>query len=112
MDAKQIDVTQLRRDFTHRLAELGHRVEEFEHDLREPLEADFAEQATQMESGEVTQALEHSAIVEANQIKQAIERIDAEAYGLCTNCGNGINPGRLDAMPYAPECVACAAEHK
>jgi RNA polymerase-binding transcription factor DksA len=103
------DLVQLRQDLVERLAELGHRVEEFEHDLREPLEADFAEQATQMETSEVTSALEHTAILQAQQIKSAIERIDAGSYGECANCGNAINPERLRVRPYATKCVDCAA---
>ena len=102
------DLAQLRQNLIARLEELGHRVDDFEHDLREPLDADFAEQATQMEDAEVTSALEHTALVEAQQIKAAIGRIDAGTYGECVSCGNGINPERLKVLPYAAECVNCA----
>jgi RNA polymerase-binding transcription factor DksA len=84
-------------------------VDDLEHDLREPLDADFAEQATQMEGSEVTSALENSAILEAEQIKAAIERIDAGSYGECVNCGNKINPERLRVRRYATKCIDCAA---
>ena len=63
---------ELRKDLVARLVELGHRVDEFEDEMRAPLEADFAEQATQMEGAEVTAELEHAAIAEAEQIKAAI----------------------------------------
>ncbi|MBT3333833.1 MAG: TraR/DksA family transcriptional regulator [Rhodospirillaceae bacterium] len=105
-----MDLQQLRQDFLARLGELEHRVEEFEGDLRQPLDADFAEQAIQMEGSEVTLALEHTAIREAELIKAAIGRIDAGTYGDCTRCGNEISSGRLDAMPYAAECVDCASK--
>lgn len=104
------DLTQLRQELVARLEELGHRVDDFESGLREPLDPDFAEQATQMESAEVTSALEHSAIVEAQKIKAAIDRIDAGSYGECVSCGNEISPGRLKALPYATECVDCASK--
>ena len=103
------DLANLRQNLVARLEELGHRVDDFETGLREPLEADFAEQATQMEGDEVASALEHSAILEAQHIKATIERIDAGDYGACTNCGNKINPERLHVLPYATECVNCAA---
>ncbi len=103
------DLVQLRQDLVRRLEELGHRVDDLEHDLREPLDADFAEQATQMEGSEVTSALENSAILEAEQIKAAIERIDAGNYGECVNCGNQINPERLRVRRYATKCIDCAA---
>jgi DnaK suppressor protein len=103
------DLANLRETLVARLEELGHRVDDLESGLREPLEADFAEQATQMEGAEVTSALEQTAIVEAQRIKAAIERIDAGSYGECAKCGNEINPERLAALPYATECVNCAA---
>lgn len=103
------DLANLRQNLVARLEELGHRVDDFESSLREPLDPDFAEQATQMEGDEVASALEHSAIVEAQHIKAAIDRIDAGDYGDCAKCGNKINPERLKALPYATECVNCAA---
>ncbi|MDA1101941.1 MAG: TraR/DksA C4-type zinc finger protein [Proteobacteria bacterium] len=103
------DLANLRKNLIARLEELGHRVDVFESGLREPLDADFAEQATQMEGAEVASALEHSAILEAQHIKAAIARIDAGSYGECTKCGSDINPARLEVLPYATECVKCAA---
>lgn len=100
---------ELRHDLVARLAELGHRVDEFEDDLRAPLEADFAEQATQTEGAEVTAELEHAAIAEAEQIKAAVGRLDAGSYGECVNCGGKINPKRLEALPYATLCMECAS---
>jgi RNA polymerase-binding transcription factor DksA len=103
------DLAALRKDLVARLAELGQKVEEFEDALREPLEADFAEQATQMESAEVTADLEHAALVEAEQIKAAVDRIDNGTYGECAHCGKAINPKRLEALPYAIDCIECAS---
>jgi DnaK suppressor protein len=30
------------------------------------------------------------------------------SYGVCLNCGRDIPPGRLEARPATPYCVACA----
>ena len=103
------ETTNLRQSLVARLEALGHRVDDLESDRREPLEADFAEQATQMEGAEVASALEYTAILEAQHIKAAIQRIDAGSYGECAKCGNPINPERLKVLPYATECVNCAA---
>ncbi len=105
-----MDVTQLRQSLVARLEELGHRVHDCEGILREPLDADFAEQAAQMESDEVTADLEHAAILEAERIKVAVSRIDAGSYGECERCGGEINPKRLQALPYATECIDCASK--
>lgn len=41
------------------------------------------------------------------QIEDALNRINAGTYGRCTNCGNAINPLRLDAVPWARFCIDC-----
>ena len=105
-----MDVTPLRQSLVARLEELGHRVHDYEGILREPLDADFAEQATQMESDEVTGDLEHAAILQAERIKVAVSRIDAGSYGECESCGSEINLKRLQALPYAAECIDCASK--
>jgi RNA polymerase-binding protein DksA len=40
-------------------------------------------------------------------IEAAIERIDAGAYGVCVTCGGDIGAKRLEAMPYATQCIEC-----
>ena len=41
------------------------------------------------------------------RIEEALARIESGAYGICTNCGNEIRPGRLKAMPWARYCIDC-----
>jgi DnaK suppressor protein len=41
------------------------------------------------------------------QIEDALNRMNAGTYGRCTNCGNGIHPLRLDAVPWARFCIDC-----
>jgi RNA polymerase-binding transcription factor len=40
-------------------------------------------------------------------IEAALERIDSEEYGVCTDCGNAIASARLEAIPWAVRCIAC-----
>ena len=79
----------------------------------EPLEKDFAEQATQHENDEVLDYLGNSARAEIAQIKQAIARIDSGRYGKCEVCDEPIRKERLEAVPYSTMCIRCAsqAEH-
>src|SRR5438270_5442114 len=44
------------------------------------------------------------------QIAAALDRIDAGTYGQCQECGKQIPAERLEAIPYTPYCVQCAAE--
>lgn len=42
------------------------------------------------------------------EVNDAIDRIDRGTFGACENCGTAIPEGRLDILPYARYCVACA----
>jgi len=45
-----------------------------------------------------------------NEVLEALERINRGAFGRCENCGKDIPPERLDVLPYARHCAACAAK--
>lgn len=40
-------------------------------------------------------------------IEQALKRIANGSYGHCETCGGAINPERLEALPYATQCIRC-----
>lgn len=40
-------------------------------------------------------------------IEDALERINEGIYGDCLNCGEEIQPKRLDAVPWTPYCIRC-----
>jgi len=42
-------------------------------------------------------------------VEAAIARLAEGTYGLCEVCGQPIPPARLEAMPAARRCIACAA---
>jgi len=42
------------------------------------------------------------------EIDAAIERIRSDEYGDCFECGENINPKRLEADPVATLCITCA----
>jgi RNA polymerase-binding transcription factor DksA len=41
-------------------------------------------------------------------LAQVEERIRQGTYGVCEGCGERIPSGRLEAVPEATRCVACA----
>jgi RNA polymerase-binding transcription factor DksA len=53
--------------------------------------------------------LSASARQTVEQIDAALARMDAGTYGLCVPAGRRIAVERLDAIPYAEECVDCKA---
>ena len=42
------------------------------------------------------------------RIKSSLLALKSGKYGKCTNCGNPIEPQRLEAMPTATLCIACS----
>lgn len=46
------------------------------------------------------------------QIETAIARLDDGTYGRCKTCGAKISGARLDALPYADQCIRCASQRE
>jgi RNA polymerase-binding transcription factor DksA len=44
------------------------------------------------------------------EIDEALTKIDAGTYGECESCGAVIPEARLEAMPSARFCIACASQ--
>lgn len=102
------DLAGIRRDLEGRLAALSARVASIEHAKREPLAADFSDQATDLEDGDSLEGVERSSLAEIAATRAAIARIDDGSYGVCVTCGRDIAPARLKVQPDATQCVACA----
>ena len=47
-----------------------------------------------------------------DQVEAAIQRIEGGGYGQCKECGEAIPKNRLDAIPYAADCVRCASQQE
>jgi DnaK suppressor protein len=43
------------------------------------------------------------------QVDQALQRMDSGDYGICAECGNPIDEGRLEARPLSVTCIDCAS---
>ncbi|MBI9088708.1 MAG: RNA polymerase-binding protein DksA [Desulfobacterium sp.] len=41
------------------------------------------------------------------KIRQALERIENESYGICESCGEDISIKRLEARPVTTKCIDC-----
>ena len=101
-------VDTIRASLEARLAALGVEVARLEAAASQPLEADWEEQANQIEDMETSEGLEAVRLDEAAQIRAALRRMDEGTYGTCANCGADINPARLEALPTATLCINCA----
>ena len=47
-----------------------------------------------------------------SDIDNALTKIDTGTYGLCEQCGKPIGEPRLEAMPAARLCIACASARR
>ncbi|MBK0867776.1 MULTISPECIES: TraR/DksA C4-type zinc finger protein [unclassified Saccharopolyspora] len=45
---------------------------------------------------------------ELEALDRAAARVDAGSYGVCERCGAAIGAERLEALPAAATCIACA----
>ncbi|MBN9890081.1 TraR/DksA family transcriptional regulator [Salipiger abyssi] len=95
-----------------RLEELGARLEGIEDSLEAPRPKDWEESAVEREGDEVLESLGASGQTEIARIKAALNRMDEGEYGYCLNCGDAISEARLDVLPEAPLCAACAGGQK
>lgn len=98
----------LRATLQNTLVQLQQRLSKVEQDLRQTPEPDPEERAVSRENDDVLERLDESDRKEIRQLQEAIARIDAGTYGLCTLCGKSITPARLAALPYASACITCA----
>ena len=98
----------LTKTLNDRLAELTSRVRQIDEDLSQPLDADFEEQAVDLEDHEAMEAVENAGMLEIQQIRRALARIADGSYGTCARCGEAIAPKRLEVLPTATLCIACA----
>jgi RNA polymerase-binding transcription factor DksA len=88
--------------------EYSQRANAIRHDLGLQRNADFAEQAAERQNDEVLQALLAEAEAGMRQIGLARLRLADGSYGICQRCGEAIEPARLQALPAAEYCLACA----
>jgi DnaK suppressor protein len=60
-----------------------------------------------MQSQRMAQGLQEREIVKLALIQEALRRIDAGTFGVCTECGNGVPFERLLVFPETGTCTAC-----
>lgn len=103
-----MDFSKVRTVLQQKLNELVSRAEDIESRLSDPGQADWEENATEMEGDEVEFEIGKLTKQEIQEIEQAIARIDQGHYGLCTFCGGKIDRQRLELLPFTGTCIKCA----
>jgi DnaK suppressor protein len=109
MDSHENTRQRLEERLTY-LTQRLHRVEGDRRRERTPLEPDWQEQAITRQNDEVLDSLDAEGRREIEVIRAALNRLDNGTYGICITCDKPIAPARLEALPYAVQCIACASQ--
>lgn len=112
MSVPQQDLAQVRQTLLARRHALLQRHERIEADLQrrgEPLVGDWSDRAIQLQNDEALQAIDDAAQDELGAIEEVLQRLDRGLYGICRECGEPIEPGRLRAL-HAATCASCASD--
>ncbi|MBH41106.1 MAG: hypothetical protein CL685_00125 [Candidatus Magasanikbacteria bacterium] len=68
---------------------------------------DLEDNTHEVEAFIVNKPLERTLEKELRDVTKALERLEANKYGVCKYCDNGLDKKRLEARPTANSCVAC-----
>jgi RNA polymerase-binding transcription factor DksA len=100
-----------RRAIQQRLALLGHRSMRGGSSLgggdNTPT-SEMMEAAQEAMATDISLASWEVLLVRLKALAQVEEKIRQGTYGVCDVCGGQIPPGRLEAVPEATRCLACA----
>ena len=69
------------------------------------------EEATESFELEKRLALEKRIRDQLAEVEHTLHKFDKGTYGLCDNCGQPIDPARLEALPQANLCLSCKAKN-
>lgn len=90
------------------LKDLLARASMVEDDLRQPLDDDLPEQAIDLADDEALAGVDDVLRQEISEVRAALLRIENGTYGTCAKCGADIMDKRLEVLPTATLCIACA----
>lgn len=62
-----------------------------------------------MQQQQMELALKRRHRIELQALDDALRRMDEGSYGECQECGETIDPRRLEIDPAATHCIVCAA---
>jgi DnaK suppressor protein len=68
-----------------------------------------ATEVTESQRGQQMRGREELHLV---QIEGALKRIQVGTFGTCQTCGKPIAPERLEALPWATDCIDCHSKRR
>ena len=108
MNRKQVE--KYKKLLEAKRAELLTRVQAARESVREGSGGDapdLGDRALSTQTRDLTYSLTTGERDILKRIDDALSRIETQIYGECLNCGKKVQPGRLDAVPWARHCIDC-----
>jgi DnaK suppressor protein len=68
--------------------------------------------ATEVSESQRGQQLREREQQHLDLIEGALKRIEAGTFGICETCGKPIAPERMEALPWAQDCVNCHSKKR
>jgi RNA polymerase-binding protein DksA len=106
-------INEIKNELILKKQDLEIRLEKIENNKMKvsgPLDPNSTEQAVELQSKDVIDALDNIEHKELAQIEQALLRIENKNYGTCALCSEDISTSRLKALPHAQNCINCTNE--
>lgn len=72
-------------------------------------ETEDVERASEQWDARVLSSLGDADIRAITEVVAALKRLDEGTYGECVHCGERIGKARLEVLPEAAACIACAS---
>jgi DnaK suppressor protein len=105
-------VSDARALLDERLAELDAEIAELTAVPRDPMGSVSFGKRIGEGTNEAIDRLNKIGVVDAleakrAEVERAIAKLEDGSYGECDTCGEAIAPERMEAMPWATQCVRC-----
>jgi len=71
---------------------------------------DIGDEAANIYNKQILLSLNESERMRLQEVDEALDRMANGTYGICDECGEPINPKRLEVRPVAKYCVACLSK--
>lgn len=97
----QADLLALKAEYENRINKITNHLE----NPQDELGHHWDDQAVAARENDMRKNLLIEAEENLAKVNAALARIDNNLYGECRECGEEIEEGRLNAVPYATECM-------
>lgn len=78
--------------------------------LDEPSGRDLADEAYDLYTKTLMLGKVETDALKLRLVEQALQRLDADTYGVCIECEDKIDDKRLEYVPFARYCTECKSE--